>query len=132
MHFGFLGVGEGDVDQADGLVFGAAGGAGDAGDAQAEGCAGAQADAVGEGFGDFGGDGAVLRRSARRDAGEGGLECVGVDDGAAEERARAAGDAGDALRRSCRRCSFRPRPGWTGAGRGSRERSAPAIRPSEE
>ena len=31
------------------------------------------------------------------DAGEGGLEFVGVDDGAAEEGARAAGDAGDAL-----------------------------------
>ena len=36
---------------------------------------------------------------------------VGVDDGAAEEVARAAGDGGEALRRAGRRCSFRRRRG---------------------
>ena len=94
---GFLGVAEGDVDKADRLEFGAAGGAGDAGDAQAEGCAGVAANAVGEGFGYLAGDGAALGDEIGRDAGEGGLEFVGVDDCAAEEGARAAGNAGDAL-----------------------------------
>ena len=50
------------------------------------------ADAFGEGFGDFGRDGAVLGDEFGGDAGEGGLERVGVDDGSAEKRARAAGD----------------------------------------
>lgn len=57
---GFLGVADGDVDQAYRFVFCCAGGAGDAGDAEAEGCAGAETDAGGEGFGYLGGDGAVL------------------------------------------------------------------------
>ena len=68
---GFLGVAEGDVDQAYGFVFGGAGGAGDAGDAEAEGCAGAETDAVGQGLGHFGGDCAVLGDQLGGDAGEG-------------------------------------------------------------
>jgi hypothetical protein len=39
----------------------------------------------------------VLRDEIGGDAGEGGLELVGIDDRAAEKRARAAGNAGDAL-----------------------------------
>lgn len=58
--FVLRGVGDGDVDQADRLLLGGAGGAGDAGYAQSQSSSGAQADAVGEGFGDFGGDSAVL------------------------------------------------------------------------
>jgi hypothetical protein len=53
-----LGVGEGDVDEADWLVGVGArcawAWAGDAGDGDAERCAGAVADAFGEGAGDFG------------------------------------------------------------------------------
>ena len=81
---GFLGVGEGDVDQAYGLFFSGAGGAGDAGYAEAQSGAGAETDAGGEGLGDFGGDGDVLGAELGRDVGEGGLEGVGVDDGAAK------------------------------------------------
>jgi len=57
---GFLGVGKGDVDEADRFLVCSAAGAGDAGDAEAEGCAGADADAAGERFSDLGGDCAVL------------------------------------------------------------------------
>jgi hypothetical protein len=56
----FLCVGEGDVDPANGLLFGGAGGAGDAGYAESQGGSGAQANAVGEGFGYLLRDGAVL------------------------------------------------------------------------
>ena len=48
---GLLGVGEGYVDQAYGLAFCVAGGAGDAGDSQSQSCAGGLADACGEGTG---------------------------------------------------------------------------------
>ena len=63
---GVLAVGEGDVDEADGLA-GVGAGAPGPGPAMpvmrdAEGCAGAGADAFGEGAGDFGADGAVLLR----------------------------------------------------------------------
>jgi hypothetical protein len=47
---GALRVRDGDVDEADGFGFGGAGGAGDAGDAEADGCAGARADAFWRGL----------------------------------------------------------------------------------
>ncbi len=93
MSIGALGVADGDVNQADGLGFRGAGGAGDAGDSQAQGRAGARADAVGEGFGDFSGDGAVLRDEFGGHAGERSLELVGIDNHTAEKRARCAGNA---------------------------------------
>ena len=96
-----LGVGEGDVDEADGFVGVGArcsgAGAGDAGDGDAERCAGADADAFGEGARYFGGDGAFGRDEFGGNVGEGGFEGVAVDDCAAEEVARAAGDGGEAL-----------------------------------
>ena len=65
-----LRVSDGDVDQADGLVFGGAGGAGDSGDSESDGCAGALADAFGESLGHFSGDGAVLGDEFGGHAGE--------------------------------------------------------------
>ncbi len=94
---GGLPVGDGEVNQADWFFLGAARGAGDAGDADADGCAGAQADAVCEGLGHLSRDCAVLIDEFGGYAGEFVLEGVGVDDGSAEERARCAGDGGDAL-----------------------------------
>src|SRR5271157_2900428 len=94
---GFLGVAEGDVDKAYGLEFGAIGGAGDPGDSETQGCAGVAANAIGEGFGYLAGDGAALGDQIGRNAGEGSLEFVGVDNGSAEEGARAAGDSRDAF-----------------------------------
>ena len=58
--FVLLCIGDRDVDPADGLFFGGAGGAGDACYAQSQGGSGAQANAVGECFGDLIGDGAML------------------------------------------------------------------------
>src|ERR1039458_2455586 len=95
--FVFLGVGEGDVDQANGFGFCCAGRNGDAGDAEAEGGTGAETDSFGEGLRNFSGDGAVPGDELGRDIGEGGLEGVRVDDCAAKEGAGAAGDRGDAL-----------------------------------
>src|ERR1039458_4412506 len=95
--FVLLRVGYGDVDQAHGFVFSAAGGAGDAGYADSQGCAGAEADAVSECFGHFSRDCAVLCDEFRRDAGKRVLEGVRIDYGASEKRAGAAGDTGDAF-----------------------------------
>ena len=97
---GIFAVGEGDVDEADGLVgVEAAGscGAGDAGDAEGEGAAGAAADAFGERACDCVRDGAVFVDEVGGNVGEGGLAAVGVSDGAAEEDARTVGDGGEAL-----------------------------------
>ena len=94
---GFVRVGDGDVDQAYGFLRGCAGGSGDAGYAYSQGCAGAQADACGEGACDFCRDGSIEADELRRDTGEGFFEGVSIDDRSAEERARAAGDGGDAL-----------------------------------
>jgi len=55
------------------------------------------ADALGEGFGYFRGDGSVLGDEVGWDAGEVGFELVGVDDGAAEEGLAGASDGGEAL-----------------------------------
>src|SRR3981189_2417681 len=98
---GVLGLGEGDVDETDWLVGVGAGSsgarAGDAGDGDAERCAGAVADSFCEGAGDFGRDGAFVGDELGGKGREGGFEGVAVDDGAAEKVARAAGDGGEAL-----------------------------------
>src|SRR5665213_4016307 len=77
-------VGKADVDEADGLAgVGAGGGSGRAGearDAYADGAVGGEADAVGEGAGDFGADGSVLLEEGFGDGGERCFQGVGVDD----------------------------------------------------
>ena len=81
---GALSIGDSDVDEADGFGFRCAGGAGYACDAEADGCAGARADAFSESFGDFSRNGAVLCDEIGGDTGKVGLELVRLDDNSAE------------------------------------------------
>src|SRR5271168_5354453 len=101
LHLDDEAVGDGDVDEADGLglvrSWRAGSGAGDAGDANAERGSGAFADAFGERAGDGVADRAVGLNHLLGDAGEESLEVVGVDDRATEEVTGAAGDGGEAF-----------------------------------
>src|ERR1017187_4673399 len=85
------GVGNGYVDQADGLLFGAASGASDSGNCYGVGGSGAGSRANRHGFGGLWADGAELLERFGGDAEQGGFERVGVRDEAAEEVIRTAG-----------------------------------------
>ena len=82
------------MDCADGLVGGAAFGAGDAGDGEGEGCAGRGEAGAGHFAGGFGADRAVGFEGVGVDA-EADFEVVGVGDVAAEEGGGGAGDGGE-------------------------------------
>jgi len=99
--------------------------------AQSKRGAGAETDAFGHGFGNLRRHRAVLDDERRGHLGESGLERVGVDDRAAQERSRCAGHLGDALGDHAAGAAFGHRR-VAGAGRGSKAQSAPAIRRSEE
>lgn len=95
--FGAVFVGDGDVDEADGLVVGAAAGSGDSGNAEpvvgVEGDAGAGCHGAGDGFA----DGAVLEEHVVGDGEQGFFGLVAVGDDAAGEVSARAGYVGDAV-----------------------------------
>src|SRR5579863_10007682 len=90
-------VGEADVHEANWFFWRAAAGASDAGDSDADGCAGAFADAVGERERDFRADRAFRFDQGLRNADQRSFQFVAVADYAAEKIGRAAGDVGEAF-----------------------------------
>ena len=90
-------VGEADVHEADRFFGSSAGGSGDAGDTDADGCASAFADAVGKRECHFGADRAFGFDHCLRNADQGSFQFVAVADYAAKKIGRAAGNISEAF-----------------------------------